>query len=165
MNHSKILNDFSTSTWPQSSIKTVPGASFLNPEQTCQSGRKIWERNLICHPYVVNSHSNFHLQCKGWNVERSQLFSTIFHTVVALCFLRAVATLEKHSLVRFGPEIILGNWKCYAWRQTCRDHNQFFTWTVNMAGGVATEVPNSRGKATWRRSWPKTNFLRLQTDE
>ena len=46
MSHSKILIDFSTSTWPQSSIKTVTGASFFNPEQTCQNE----EKNLRTNP-------------------------------------------------------------------------------------------------------------------
>ena len=46
MSHSKILIDFPTSTWPQSSIKTVTGASFFNPEQTCQNE----EKNLRTKP-------------------------------------------------------------------------------------------------------------------
>ena len=32
-----------------------------------------------------------------------------------------VASLKEHSLVWFGPEIILGTWKCYGWR-TGLDH-------------------------------------------
>ena len=48
MNHSWILIDFPTSTWPLSSIKTVPGACFFNPEQTCQNG----EKNLRTRPYM-----------------------------------------------------------------------------------------------------------------
>ena len=43
----------------------------------------------------MNLHSNFNLQSKGRNVERSQLFFNIFHPVVALCFLVAVATLDS----------------------------------------------------------------------
>ena len=46
MCHSKILIDFPTSTWPQSSIKTVTGANFFNPEQTCQNE----EKNLRTKP-------------------------------------------------------------------------------------------------------------------
>ena len=134
MSHSKILNDFPTSTWPQSSIKTVPGASFFNPEQTCQNGEKIWEQDLICHTYVVNLHSNFHLQSKGRNVERSQLFFTIFHPVVALCFLVAVATLEKHSLVGL---------LCRA-RQACYLH----TWNIPWL-----EVRRSKNVTRIWKSW------------